>query len=571
MNVVTGKTNSESPWTTGESSDALLSVAPDCPVPREDKVRDLLGQARALRRFDHDRVLSLANDAFEIAREPDADGRQDTEGMASALSLLARRSCRLGDGCAGLSQATEALALIDESDPTAILGELYDTIGWAHFTMGDYAEAFDFLVRALSIAETVGDRSLQAYVMDSLANVQSSTGYASDAFDMQARAAAIHRELNDVVGEATTLNNMAYSQMELGDLAGALASAELARDYAEQADAFALLVGVLDTLCEIHVALGNLDAAERYARDGLDLAVERGWRADQTNSLIGLASIALVRDHADDARTFAEIALSLAEQDKRSVEQYRCHKIISDAFERQGDLAGALSHFKRFHELEQDRHDSETQSRLANLRVEHQLETARKDSEIHRLRSLALEQEVAESRIVQAELEAQVSLDPLTGLFNRAHLPVVAEKLRDELARGKSASLLVLDVDAFKAINDTFGHRAGDRILVSIARDLTSNVRDCDVTCRYGGDEFLVFLAGMAQPDAVAMAERIRSAIAARVHRHGDALISVTASLGSASTTPPQTATLETLLERADRALYAAKRDGRNLVVVDPG
>jgi diguanylate cyclase (GGDEF)-like protein len=484
--------------------------------------------------------------------------------------LLARRSCRLGDGCAGLSQATEALALVDQGQPSVILAELYDSIGWAHFTMGDYAEAFDFLVRALSIAETVGDRSLQAYVMDSLGNVQSSTGYAADALDMQTRAAAIHRELGDVTGEATALNNVAYASMELGDLAGALASAETALEYARQTAAFALLVGVMDTLCEIHMAMGDLDAAEQYARDGLALAVEQGWRADQTNSLIGLASIALARNLPDQARDFAETALGLAEQDKRSVEQYRCHFMISEALERQGDLAGALHHFRRFHELEQARRDSETQSRIANLRVEHQLETARKDAEIHRLRSMALEQEVAESRVAQAELEAQASLDPLTGLFNRAHLPVIAEKLREELARSRPASLLVLDVDAFKSINDTFGHRAGDRILVSIARDLTANVRDGDVTCRYGGDEFLVFLADMGQSDAVATAERIRTAIAARVHQHGGASISVTASLGAASTTPPQTATLETLLERADRALYAAKRGGRNLVIVDP-
>jgi diguanylate cyclase (GGDEF)-like protein len=533
-------------------------------------VRDLLARARALQRIDYARVLELADSAFEIACQADGDGRQDTDGMASSLSVLAHRSCRLGDAVAGLSQANQALGLLDESVSCVVLGELYDTIGWAHFTTGDYAEAFESLIRAQSIAEAVGDRNLQAYVMDSLANLQSSTGHPSDALANQLRAAAIHRELGDLVGEATTLNNMAYSRMELGDFGGALRSAKAARDYAEQAHLHALLVGVLDTLCDVYTGLGDLDAAEKHARAGLDLAVAQGWRADQTNSLIGLARIALAREHPGEARAFAETALGLAEQDRRSVEQYRCHNLIADALEQEGDLRGALTHFRRFHELEHAMRAAETQSRLANLRVEHQLDTARKDAEIHRLRSLALEQEIEERRLAQATLEARASLDPLTGLYNRSHLAFVAGKLQAGLAEFKPVALLLLDVDNFKTMNDTCGHRAGDKILISIARDLAESVREADVTCRYGGDEFLVFLADTSQTDAVATAQRIRRAIESRVHDYLGESVVVTASLGVACTTPPHSATLETLIERADHALYTAKRGGRNRVVVDP-
>ena len=537
---------------------------------REAEVRDLLVQARALRRVDYARVLTLADRAFELACQTDGDGRQDTAGMASALSVLGHRSCRLGDSTAGLSQATQALGLIDQSAPSLVLAELYETIGWAHYNMGDYAEAFDFVVRALSIAEAVGDRSQQAYVMDTLANIQSSTGYPEEALAMQTRAAAIHRELGDLVGEATALNNMSYSSMELGDLNGALRSAEAACDFAERHDLFALLVGVYDTLCDIHMALGDLDTAEEYARKGLALAIEHGWRADQTNVLIGLSRVSLARERLDDARSFAELALSLAEQDKRSVEQYRCHGLISESLELQGEFAGALLHFKRFHQLEHARRDIETQSRIANLRVENQLNTARKDVEIHRLRTLALEKEVAERRLAQATLEAQASLDPLTGLFNRGHLEFIADELQSGLERTRPAALLLLDVDNFKTVNDSFGHRAGDMILISIATDLADSVRENDVTCRYGGDEFLVFLSDMAPADATATAERIRSAIEARVHDHDGASISVTASIGVANTDPPHDTTLEALIERADHALYAAKHGGRNLVVVEP-
>jgi diguanylate cyclase (GGDEF)-like protein len=534
---------------------------------RRAEVRDLIAEARALRRIDYDRVLACADRAFELACQVDSNGRQDAQGMAEALSMLAHRSVILGDNGAALSQAGQALALVDARTPTVVLGELYDTTGWAHFCIGDYAESFALLLRALEIAEAVEDRSLQAYVMDSLANVQSSIGHPEEALEMQTSALTIHRELHDLIGEATTLNNMAYTKMDLGDIQGALTSAEVAADYAEQAERPILLVAALDTLCDVHMALGELAEAEGFARRGLELAVQNGWKADETNCLIGLARVAFARDHLHDARSLAQLALALAEQDRRNVEQGKCHKLLSEVLERQVDFADALMHFKRFHDIEQARLSDETQNRLATLRVDHQLETARKDAEIHRLRSLALEREVEEGRIVQEELEAQASLDPLTGLFNRGHMPVIAHELESGLANNRPASVIVLDVDDFKCINDTFGHRTGDRVLVSVAHEMTASVRDADVTCRWGGDEFLVFLGDTGPGDALATAERIRSAIWSCSNEQDDMCVLVTASIGVASATPKEAVSLEALIERADQALYTAKDSGRNRVV----
>jgi diguanylate cyclase (GGDEF)-like protein len=277
--------------------------------------------------------------------------------------------------------------------------------------------------------------------------------------------------------------------------------------------------------------------------------------------------VSLARNRLEDVKAFASLALSLAEQDQRSVERSRCHELISLALEMQTDFAGALEHFKKFHELEQMRVSAGTQSRIASLRVEHQLETARKDAEIHRLRSLALEHEVEEGRLVQEELEAQASLDPLTGLYNRGHLPVIARALEVGLARNNLSSVVLLDVDDFKNINDAFGHRTGDRVLLSVAQNMTASVRDADVVCRWGGDEFLVFLGGTGPEAALATAERIRVAIASCSNEQDGMCVLVTASIGVATASPLEPEALDALIERADAALYAAKGAGRNRVV----
>ena len=127
--------------------------------------------------------------------------------------------------------------------------------------------------------------------------------------------------------------------------------------------------------------------------------------------------------------------------------------------------------------------------------------------------------------------------------------------------------LTLFDVDRFKLINDTHGHLAGDRVLVAIALQLSKNARASDVPCRYGGDEFLMLLVGMDASRGAEAAERLRTAVAGTVVESGAARMKVTISAGVTCVDPGDAADLPAIIERADRALYAAKQAGRNRVV----
>ncbi|OWA35216.1 hypothetical protein B9G55_11145 [Saccharibacillus sp. O16] len=151
--------------------------------------------------------------------------------------------------------------------------------------------------------------------------------------------------------------------------------------------------------------------------------------------------------------------------------------------------------------------------------------------------------------------------DPLTGLLNRRALDEVLEKLEGD---NRPFSLLLMDIDRFKSVNDHYGHSAGDEVLRSVARILEQTVGSRDLCGRYGGEEFLVLLPGRNLPETYEMAERIRLAVAS----HENALhIPVTLSIG-ASICPMQSMRVDDLFELADRALYRAKEGGRNRVVV---
>jgi two-component system cell cycle response regulator len=537
---------------------------------RRTLVDQLNTEARAIRRLDYERDGQLAERAFEIASATNSLDQQYTLGMATALSLLAHRNSMLGEFDIALAQAAQARALLDTQAPSVVLGDIYDCIGWSHFCLGDYAEALDSIMKSLQIAERIGDRSLQAYELDHVGSVHASSGHADVGLEMQERALAIHRELKDRTGEAFTLNNVAYTYMDLGRNDDALAAAKSALRYAEEGKRAHLQMWVLDTLADVYLHLEDADAAEECTRRALSLAREHRSETDEANGLLALGRIAYLRGQWDESLEATVKSLQVVEKRNLSVERYQCHELLSEIQEKRGDFEAALEHHKRYHELKQAKVNEETASRLANLRVTNQMETARKDSEIHRLRSLALEREVEERRVAQARLEAQASLDSLTGLFNRGHLSVLAEELRLGGNPHRPVSLMMLDIDRFKQVNDTFGHLAGDNVLVSVARQLSANTRDTDVPCRYGGDEFLVLLVGMNSESAMSVAERFRESISATPIAHGGAFINLTISAGVATAEGHEPADLQDLIERADRALYRAKQTGRDRVVVDP-
>ena len=129
-------------------------------------------------------------------------------------------------------------------------------------------------------------------------------------------------------------------------------------------------------------------------------------------------------------------------------------------------------------------------------------------------------------------------------------------------------SVLMIDIDYFKRINDCYGHSAGDLVLVKIAQAIQMQLRSTDALFRYGGEEFLAVLPNTCEADALVVAERLRASLAALLINFAGEEISITASLGCATLGSDDS--LSSLLQRSDVALYAAKRKGRNQVQVAP-
>ncbi|HKH90810.1 MAG TPA: sensor domain-containing diguanylate cyclase [Gemmatimonadaceae bacterium] len=169
-----------------------------------------------------------------------------------------------------------------------------------------------------------------------------------------------------------------------------------------------------------------------------------------------------------------------------------------------------------------------------------------------------------------AEVDRRARTDPLTGLWNRHHFGEQLQRTLNEADRyDTQVSLVLVDIDHFKRVNDTWGHEAGDSVLKQVARILQDGVRAVDICVRYGGEEIAMLLAQTDSEHAVEVAERLRAKIAAQPIRHGGAEIPVTASFGVA-TYPETVKVRDQLFPASDKALYIAKHEGRNRVRAKP-
>lgn len=245
---------------------------------------------------------------------------------------------------------------------------------------------------------------------------------------------------------------------------------------------------------------------------------------------------------------------------------------ISDAVESTGASATGNSEKLRFLTVELKRSASDNPAigalmdgvlsvaksvREANERLELQL--ARSSDEVDTLR-----------RNIE-NIQQEAMLDPLTGVKNRKTFDLEIERLvRAANESGESLVLIMADVDHFKKFNDKWGHQTGDHVLRLVAEVMNANVKGQDVLARYGGEEFAIILPGTSLPNAVMLANRIRTSVESRrlkKRRTEEDLGVITLSMGAAAFRWNDT--IDSFIERADNCLYAAKNNGRNRVFDD--
>lgn len=490
---------------------------------RRNLGRALLLEARAGLQLEH---YDQAIPRFLKALECFTPGEDDTQ-IAAVLNGLGSSYLVIGAYPEALQHLLRALTLYRQLGDTAGESATLSNVGRLYLLLDDAPKALAYLEQALDLAQRTADRRLEAEVHDNLCNALRMSGQIRNAGAHGLRSIEIYQELGYHAGEAEALSSVGDLYLEMGDYTQALNFLQLTAEVSQKIGRRQEVARALRRIGTLHLREGRIEMALGYLQRALEAAEEAGAR----------------REYA------------------------RCHGALTEVYKQLGDYQNALQHFEEYYRSERVVFDEESDRRLKTIEIIHQVETARKDAEIYQLRNVELQQEVEERKRAQAALERLATTDTLTGLANRRYFIELAERVFYQAQRyNRPLSVVMIDVDNFKHINDTFGHAAGDEVLRAVARRMQEVLRRSDILGRYGGDEFVMLLPETGQEGARRMTERLRAAVATMAGALPELDVPVSLSIGLVSATRMASLTLDALLQYADKALYASKQAGRDRV-----
>jgi diguanylate cyclase (GGDEF)-like protein len=570
----------------GREALALLDAAPDDAA----RVRALNGMAWAyMQRGDFAEASARAEQARAIAGASSND-----EGLGDAINNLGVIAQRSGHALAAIGFFEQSLAIFRGLGSQVDIANALNNLGFVHGTdLADYEKSLEYHVEALRVREALADDNAIALSLNNIGIVYDRLGEHTRALEYFQRSLALRTKAGAVNRSAGTLANIGDLYLEIGNLDEAFAYHTRAHEIRVRIGEKPAIANSLMSLGKIYTAMGK--PAEARARLGEALAASREIkdRSTETNSLLGLAALERQLGRGREAAVLAAEALARAEASRSRELERRALEQLAAAEEMAGRTAAALASFKRLKTLEDRIFADDKALRIDMLERRYQAEKQQAENERLRARqelsavqasrtrlqrnavagagllALAIGFVLYRRRVDAARLASELSVtDALTGLRNRRYVEQTIEAdVAAALRRARTDAddglvFMMIDVDHFKAINDTHGHKAGDAMLIAFAGILKATCRASDTVARWGGEEFLIVCRATGRREAAVLAERLRAAVGAHAFAPRGRM---TCSLGFAALPfPGRELTWEQAIALADAALYEAKRRGRD-------
>ena len=515
-----------------------------------------LDRARGIHHEDHAAALAEAVRCCEHARVLDHDGLR-----CRALVLQGAVALQRGDLRGAVRLTSEAAPLAERSGDDVARAELASVKAQLSFFAGSYPEAHAQADRGIALADGVGDLDLRLFARRCACVVFGNLGV-PDLVEKIDETLRLAIEAKNPWEEALSRNDLAHSLMERGELAAAereIGAALAVADQLAPRNRFAL-AGLNCTRSDIRLHAGRPAEALTDARHAVELLL--GQAGDPNPYLLAMTVVVEVQalralGRLDEA---AQSGRRMVERLGDGVPQARGLILgtVAGALREAGRTEEAYDVLALSAEVERAAFQELAELRRGLERATLEADTARRLTDALAAKNRELEEVVRQLGEARERLREQAERDHLTGLHNRRYLA------RYATADGPF-SLAVLDLDAFKTINDRFGHQAGDQVLMRVAALLLGGVRSHDIVVRTGGEEFLLLMPGTDASDATHACERLCDAIRAESWDQIAPGLTVTASVGVAAA--EDVVDLDALSELADSRLYDAKRAGRDRVV----
>lgn len=526
--------------------------------------------------------------------------------IGSCLNGVAIVRMKRGELDAALAVFGEAMGHLERSGNKEKLAAVTSNVSLIHYSKGEYDRALDLMKKALGLYESIGDEKGQGIILNALGNVYNKMG------DQKRAKEKFERTL--VLAEKTKYTPLVVSSLvNLGEIHSKERKWDVALDCYRKGLSLAREIGSRDSIsvCLNNIGdmlreQGDVAGALAHYRESMKIWEEMNARPRLVVSYLNIGHLLVTSGRTREAEESLRKAFELAgEVGEKGLRKEAAESLVK-LYEKTGNYRGAYEYQRALNDLKEQIFSKENYAKINSLEAQvdserkaRQIALLKKQGEIQELRvkrqrlfiasiagALVLlgaivlllykryrlkERTNAELAAAYARVEEMARTDALTGLQNRRS---AMERLEQEVKRsertGRPLSLVMVDVDDFKKINDGRGHGCGDAVLKGLGGLLLSSVRQLDVAARWGGEEFLLILPETPPAGALVIAEKLRAAAAALKVACEGGEVAITITLG-VSTWVPRGPSLEECLRLADEALYDGKRAGKNRVVAAAG
>lgn len=479
-------------------------------------------------------------------------------GIASSLTSL-------GNFAEGIEQYYQALELRRDAGDSPGESRTLCSLAAAHGTLGLYAETGGFLTEALRVIEHNGTPADKLAVLNNLGLLHQRLNDPVQARQFWTQALEIAGALKRYLSTVNVCYNLAELELDSDHPQGAVAYLWRGYRLARKLENPSLQAMVLGGFARLFIKTDRSARAEEVLNRGLRLS-DRGVEPAVTLTLLeAQTSLFLAGARFAEARTTLTRSIDLAREANLLENLAAGYRLFWRLAEAEGEYQEALGYCQQHYEVEQQMERQAAQNRLIAQTARLDVERARQEAEIYRLRNVELAAAMQEKESLLRQVQQQAVRDALTGLYNRRYLDeYLGTRFTAAVAEQTLLSVAVADLDNFKSINDRFSHRVGDAVLRTTARLFVEHCRTEDVVVRYGGEEFVVVFPDTDAATAQEILETVRQAVAAYPWQqyHPDLMVTVSIGISDDLMLPNH----EHLLARADKFLYDAKSSGKNRI-----
>ncbi|MFP4510510.1 MAG: diguanylate cyclase [Spirochaetaceae bacterium] len=511
------------------------------------------------------------------------DTSRDRGGAGGDLSWAWRKKAQclfmLGRLPDAIRSGQEAVRTAQDLGDTLAEAEAENTIGIVHGELGDLEQTVQHLERSFRLHRKLGTNRV-ATVLNNMGNtclIMNDLERAFGYFEKALAEAQGHEDLREVEGTARA--NLGRACLALGRTQEAVGHLQQSIEHFREHGMETLRLHAVTKLAAVYEASGDADAAESCYQEALAATVGEQEPTVWQHEIHGsLARLLVEQGRYDEAEPHFLKAFRMTSEAHTSFDLAYLRKDYSTVLENDSNIVGALNEMRTaFEELDRQT-ERKIEKQLYQAMGRFEIERIEHEKELYRLRNEELAAALSEVEKLRDTLEERnrklselVIRDPLTATFNRRWFFSALDTEIDRSRRqGRPVSVALIDLDHFKAVNDSYGHAVGDDILVAASTILMQATRKTDDVARYGGEEFGIIMPDTDSSQALIVCEKLRKRFNDHDWSFAGGVTRITFSGGIACITELPVGTVtpaKDLLERADHRLYEAKELGRNRIV----